>query len=138
VFMLGGTIYANFTNGWQKRRSELFPLLNLRWDIERRMLSLSRLAAELWGTGTCKAYTEVEKVDAFLLRDLLIGIAIGEFFYVMNGRRCAPLQHHGADVPYQMETIVTIRSRQVARSHLGTILALVSMVRRHEARDCAG
>jgi uncharacterized membrane protein len=120
LFLLGWTVYANFSNDGNPAPLPYVPLLN-PLDIAQ-MLAFVALAT-WWRTVRVQNIPDVAQWPRSFPR-LLIGIAM---FAFLNGVLLRTL-HHWADIPYQLDTMLRSDLVQVALSIFWTVLALVAMV----------
>ena len=120
LFLLGWTLYANFSNDGNPAPLPYVPLLN-PLDIAQ-MLAFAAVAT-WWRTVREQAIPDVAKWPQSLPR-VLIGAAI---FAFLNGVLLRTL-HHWAEIPYQLDIMVRSDLVQVALSIFWTVLALISMV----------
>jgi uncharacterized membrane protein len=120
LFLLGWTLYANFSNDGNPAPLPYVPLLN-PLDIAQ-MLAFAALAT-WWRTLRVQDIPDMAQWPRSFPR-LLIGITM---FAFLNGVLLRTL-HHWADIPYQLDAMLRSDLVQVALSIFWTVLALVAMV----------
>ena len=123
VFLLGWTLYANFSNDGNPQPLPYVPLLN-PLDIAQ-LLAFACLA--MWWRGL-QGYGigHADEMPASWPRALLGGAA----FVFLNGVLLRTL-HHWADIPFQLDVMLRSDLVQASLSIFWTVLALVAMLVAH-------
>lgn len=123
IFLLGWTLYANFSNDGSPEPLPYVPLLN-PLDIAQG-LAFACLAT--WWRGLrAHGIEAVEQWPASAPRALLGGAA----FIFLNGVLLRTL-HHWAGIPYQLDAMLRSDLVQASLSIFWTVLALVAMLTAH-------
>jgi uncharacterized membrane protein len=123
VFLLGWTLYANFSNDGNPDPLPYLPLLN-PLDIAQ---GLTFACLAMWWRGLrAHGIEAVEQWPASVPRALLGGAA----FIFLNGVLLRTL-HHWADIPYQLDAMLRSDLVQASLSIFWAVLALVAMLTAH-------
>jgi uncharacterized membrane protein len=120
AFLLGWTVYANFTNNGDPAPLPYVPLLN---PLDIAQLFVFATLVAWWRMLRYQEIADVELWPPTLSR-LLMG---GAGFLFLNGVLLRTI-HHWTDIPYRLDTMLRHDLVQVALSIFWTVLALVSMV----------
>lgn len=120
AFLLGWTVYANFTNDGNPAPLPYVPLLN-PLDLAQAFAFLA--LALWWRLLKAQQIAEVELWPPTLTR-LLMG---GAIFLFLNGVLLRTI-HHWTGIPYALESLLRSDLVQVALSIFWTVLALAAMV----------
>ena len=123
LFVLGWTMYANFSNDGNPAPLPYVPLLN-PLDIAQ-MLAFVALAT-WWRTVHVQSIPDVAQWPRSFPR-LLIGIAM---FAFLNGVLLRTL-HHWAGIPFQLDAMLRSDLVQASLSIFWAVLALVAMLVAH-------
>jgi uncharacterized membrane protein len=123
IFLLGWTLYANFSNDGSPEPLPYVPLLN-PLDIAQ---SLAFACVAMWWRGL-QGYGigHADEMPAAWSRVLLGGAA----FVFLNGVLLRTL-HHWADIPFQLDVMLRSDLVQASLSIFWAVLALVAMLVAH-------
>ncbi len=123
AFLLGWSVYANFSNDGNPEPLPYVPLLN-PLDIAQ-LLAFACLA--MWWNGLPGyGISDAGKIPASWPRAVLGGAA----FIFLNGVLLRTL-HHWAGIPYQLDAMLRSDLAQASLSIFWTVLALVAMLWAH-------
>lgn len=120
AFLLGWTVYANFTSNGNPVPLPYVPLLN---PLDIAQLFVFAALATWWQRLHTEEIADIELWPPTLTRVLMGGAG----FLFLNGVLLRTI-HHWAGIPYRLETMLRADLVQVALSIFWTVLALVSMI----------